>query len=467
MIAFKPVTQRDAARLRRYYENCDYELCEYSLGDKLMWRKALKSHWAEAAGCLVMRNEYDGRWGFEYPVAGPGGDEQAALDAIESYCLSEKKSPLITMVPESKAALLLSRYPYMRVSNLRTWRNYLYEPLDLRLFFGRRYSGQRNHIKQFRAGWPDAVFRPFARADFPAIERFWTDFEAEFPKGGNKMATEELSNAKKLLKLADKPCFVSGGLFDGDKLVALSMGEKCGGTLIIHVEKALRSYTGAYPTLVQAFANAFGENCRLINRESDAADSGLRTSKLQYGPVRLAPKYRFEPQNELLRHVDAIPTLTTPRLTLSAIGEADIPAYNALVLDEERNRWWGYDDVGALTEPISERSFYDVARRDFESRRAANFAIRLDGKLIGEATLYNFDYRGSAELGCRIGAAFAGNGYGAEAFAAVAEWGLYKVCLNRVVAKCFKENKASYKMLSSCMRRNGEDETFFYFEKLV
>ena len=63
--------------------------------------------------------------------------------------------------------------------------------------------------------------------------------------------------------------------------------------------------------------------------------------------------------------------------------------------------------------------------------------------------------------------ACAGNGYGTEAFAAVANWGLYQVRLNRVLAKCFKENKASYKMLSSCMRRSGEDETFFYFEKLV
>ena len=108
-----------------------------------------------------------------------------------------------------------------------------------------------------------------------------------------------------------------------------------------------------------------------------------------------------------------------------------------------------------------------MARRDFERRLAANFAVRLDGRLIGEAVLYNFDYRGSAELGCRVSADYAGHGYGTEAFAAVAEWGLYKVHLSRVVAKCFKENSASYKMLSSCMRRVAEDETFFYFEKLV
>ena len=172
-------------------------------------------------------------------------------------------------------------------------------------------------------------------------------------------------------------------------------------------------------------------------------------------------------QNELMRHVEAIPELKTERLTLTALEEADIPAYNALVLDAERNAMWGYDDVGGLGGPVEERSFFEVARRDFENRLAVNFAVRLEGKLIGEAVLYNFDGRGGAELGCRIDKAYAGHGYGTEAFDAAANWGLYGISLNRVVAKCFKENAASYKMLASCMRKKGEDEKFFYFEKMV
>ena len=70
-------------------------------------------------------------------------------------------------------------------------------------------------------------------------------------------------------------------------------------------------------------------------------------------------------------------------------------------------------------------------------------------------------------MGCRTGRAHAGKDYGTEAFAAVADWALYKVHLSKVVAKCFKENQASYKMLSSCMRKSGEDETFYHFEKQV
>lgn len=467
MQQYKRVTKQDASKLRSYYKSCNYGLCEYSVGTKMMWRGSLRPTWAEIAGCLVIRNETDGRVVFDYPVPGPEGDEEAALAAMEADCLERGVPLVISVVPEQKAPGLLARYPYVRVSDIRTWRDYIYYREDLQFFAGRRYSGQRNHINKFRARWPEAAFRPLTAEDGPAVESFWTDYEAEFPKGDNAKARDELELAKQMLRMVGKPWFLAGGMFDGEKLIALSLAEKCGDTLIIHIEKALYSYAGVYPTLVQAFADAFGEGCQWINREDDAADRGLRTSKLQYGPAKLAPKYCFEPQNELGRHVRAIPELKTERLTLTALREEDIPAYNALVLDGERNRWWGYDDAGSLGEARTERSFFEVARRDFENQAAVNFAVRLDGKLIGEAVLYRFDCRGGAELGCRIDGACAGHGYGTEAFTAVAEWALYKVHLSRVVAKCYKENQASFKMLSSCMRKTGEDETFFYFEKLV
>ena len=42
MLTFKSVTQRDLTRLRRYYEHCDYRLCEYSALVKLLWREHLR-----------------------------------------------------------------------------------------------------------------------------------------------------------------------------------------------------------------------------------------------------------------------------------------------------------------------------------------------------------------------------------------------------------------------------------------
>ena len=132
-----------------------------------------------------------------------------------------------------------------------------------------------------------------------------------------------------MLKMTGKPYFSPAACLTGEKLIALSLAEKCGDTLIIHIERPSTPIPVYILRLVQAFADAFGDGRQWINREDDAADKGLRTSKLQYGPARLAPKYRFDPQNEPLNHVQAIPELKTERLTLSALTEADIPAYNA------------------------------------------------------------------------------------------------------------------------------------------
>lgn len=466
MLEFQELTVKEGARLRPYYETCDYRLCEYSLGVKLMWRDYLHPWFTEAAGCLIIRNCIEGQYVFDYPILGPEGDAGAALAAIEQYC-GDKELPLVlSVVPEDKASQLVLRYPRVTVISERPWKDYLYHTEDLAQFAGRRYSGQRNHINKFRRDYPDAAFVALTDPNDPRLTAFWTDYEAEFHKTG-PLAKQELTLAQEMFSLLDTGWFCAGGMLAEGRLVAVSLAEKCGGTLVNHIEKALYSHAGAYPAIVQAFAACYGDGCDWINREDDARDKGLRTSKLQYLPAALGGKVRLQVGTEL-DILKRVPSLKTERLTLTALRPSDRGAYNALCLDDDRNRWWGYDyrtDLG--DQPLTDTYFYDVARADFAARRAVNFAVRLKGRLIGEVVLYNPDFRGGFEQGCRIAPEYAGHGYGAEAFAAAADWALYHLGLARVVAKCFKENEPSRKMLSACMRPSGEDDTYFYFEKTV
>ena len=421
MLTFTPVTQRDIARLRRYYKSCEYQLCEYSALVKLMWRSHLHPSWAEGAGCLIVRNFIDGQYCFDYPVPGPDGDEEAALTLIEDDC-RERDIPLVlSVVPQDKAERLAARYPYFRFSSPRVWRDYIYAAEDLCDFAGRRYSGQRNHINKFRKLYPDAAFRPLGKIDLPLITQFFRDYEAVFTKASDS-AKNELRCAEKMLRMTGSPHFLVGGMELDGRLLSVAMAERCGDTLQIHIEKALYGYEGVYPATVQAFAQEFAvDGVRWLNREDDAGDKGLRTSKLQYLPDHLGAKLRFDVLNELV-NITEIPTLTTARLTLDALTDADKTAYAALCLDDDRNRWWGYDFRKDYDGTPYEDYFLAVAREDCARSRAVNFAVRLDGALIGEVVLYRFDSRGGAELGCRVSPGFAGHGYGTEAFAAVAEW---------------------------------------------
>ena len=467
MLEFKPIQVKNVPRLRKYYSKCDYRLCEYSVGIKLMWRQHWHPAYAESHGCLVVLN-HSHHFGhiFDYPVPLPGvGDVEAALDEIDSWCRENGVAPAFGVVPAEERERLLERYPYTIVDNDRLWQDYLYRAEDLMTFAGRRYSGQRNHINKFRKLYPDAVYRPITREDADKVEAFWEEFHQIFNKE-NALAKKELCYARKLMRQVGKPWVRAGAIELEGKFIAISLGEICGDTLVCHIEKGLPQYEGVYPAMVQAFAAANAQGLRWINREDDAGDKGLRTSKLQYLPAELGAKVRIRVRNELA-YLDKIPLLTSERLTLDAMNEGDKETYNRLCLDDERNRWWGYDYRKDLKGELTEDYFLEVTKQDFQNKLAVNFAIRQEGTFIGEAVLYNFDYKGSAELGCRILPEYAGNGYGAEAFRRAAEWSIYQLGLYRLKGKCYKENEASRKMLSACMRPDGEDETFYYFEKTV
>jgi len=467
MLNFKPVSPEDIPLLRRYYERCDYRLCEYSVAIKLMWDHLLHCAWTEEANCLIVRNSIAGRGiAFDFPVPlDETGDVSAALDAIDAYCTETGCTPSFMVVPREKLPQLLLRYPRLKLDNYRPNQDYLYNAEDLATFAGRRYSGQRNHINKFHKLYPDAVFRVITPDDREELEAFWEEFHQTFNKE-NATAKKELCYARKFSQLIGEPWVLAGALELEGRFIAIAIGEICGSTLHCHIEKAMSQYEGVYPTMVQSFSAHFGGNVQWINREDDSGDRGLRTSKLQYLPADMGEKYLVTAQNEL-SSISRIPTIRTPRLTLDALTSDDREAYNRLCMDDDRNRWWGYDYKADLKGRLTENYFLNVARRDFRNRSCVNFAIRLNGQLIGEAVLYRFDYKGSAELGCRILPEFAGHGYGAEAFAAAADWSLYSLGLYQLNAKCFKENQPSYKMLSANMRPAGEDETFFYFVRKV
>ncbi len=467
MLDFKPIQVKSAARLRKYYDKCTYRLCEYSVGVKLMWRNHWHPAYAESHGCLVVlnRSRHLGHI-FDYPVPLPGeGDVDAALDEIDGWCMEQGVVPIFGVVPAEEREHLMERYPYTTVDNDRLWQDYLYRAEDLAGFAGRRYSGQRNHINKFRKLYPTAVYRRITPEDGAELEAFWEAYHQTFNKEA-ALAKKEACEARKLMGQVGKRWVKAGAIELEGRFLAISMGEICGDTLVCHIEKGLPQYEGVYPTMVQSFAADFARDLRWINREDDAGDRGLRTSKLQYLPADMGAKVRLRARCEL-DNLEEIPTLHSQRLTLDRLTEADRAAYNRLCLDDQRNRFWGYDYRGDLKGEWTEDYFLDVARQDFARRMAVNFALRLDGAFIGEAVLYRFDYKGGAELGCRILEEYAGHGYGAEAFQRAAEWSLYQLGLYRLRAKCYRENEASRRMLSACMRPSGEDDTFCYFEKQV
>ncbi|MBQ8415335.1 MAG: GNAT family N-acetyltransferase [Clostridia bacterium] len=465
---FLPPQDFGIERLAYYYRNCRYEICEYSVGIKLMYANVYRYVFCEACGCLICRDEYEGITYFDFPVEGEnGGDVEGAILKIEEYCLEKEITLRFTTLPADALQMLSARYDGIELQNTYLCRDYIYSVEDVMHFSGKRYAGQRNHIRRFQRLYPGACFRPLTQNDLPALERFMNRFNARFQKSEGEAITERES-AFRILHMDHHSVFRAGCMELDGEIIGVALGEKCGDTLIEHIEKALSGeFEGIYPSIFQSFVSMFGQDCKMVNREDDAADKGLRTSKMQYHPCKILQKYDMNVKN-VLHFLQEPPSLQTDRLTLDKIRESDANAYGALNLDDSRNRYWGYDyRIDWEGQTPSGTDFCRTATEDFSQRMNLSLAIRLDGEMIGEAVLYRFDNRGGAEIGVRISEAYAHHGYGKEAFTALADWALYTLGVTTLNAKCFRQNQASERMLGQLMQRNGEDEKMLYFVRRI
>lgn len=62
-------------------------------------------------------------------------------------------------------------------------------------------------------------------------------------------------------------------------------------TFVVHAEKALLNYQGAYTAVNCEFAKTLADRFAYINREEDTGSEGLRKAKLSYHPAFLEEKY--------------------------------------------------------------------------------------------------------------------------------------------------------------------------------
>ena len=464
-LVFKQFSFSDASELFPFVERSTFLCCDISIGFFAIWRDRLNIHYAIWNDTCVIRQNYAGLTVFSYPF---GKDPDGMMQLVYDYALENNLSFRLFSVP---AALLdgLKKYPFVKTVSSSyniTWSDYIYDCEDIMHFKGKKFNGQRNHINKFKRLYGEPVLKRIEGEDIPKILLMMEEYDLEH-KDAKSMEKEEEETSKFLLKHLDDFALFGYCLFVGGRAVGFMIGEVIGEMLIIHVEKALRSYEGAYPTLFQSSVRAIKkrfENIKIINREDDGGDLGLRTSKQQYHPVGRVHKYMAF-INSPLFYAKLTP-IDCGGVFMSAMKETDKLAYYQLCTDEELNRLWGYDykKDPSFPKEIDENTFYEVALNDKKAGESVSFALRtsLFEELIGEVIFWNI--RGDrVEIGCRIVKEMQGRGYGKAAFRAAVSYAKNVLKL-RPEAKCFIENVSSFKMISaSGLKLTGQDETYYYF----
>ncbi|MBR5448629.1 MAG: GNAT family N-acetyltransferase [Clostridia bacterium] len=160
--------------------------------------------------------------------------------------------------------------------------------------------------------------------------------------------------------------------------------------------------------------------------------------------------------------LDEYPTVTVGDVTLSPLTDADTAAYSALCSDRELNRYWGYDDL-ADNPTADPEIFMLTAEREKRECIALSLAIRRDGCYLGEAVIYDFDFREGAEVGIRLLPQYHGGGVGILALDGLIKYAR-EIGLTTLRARVRAENTAAIRMTKKRMLEvKSEDGVVHFF----
>ena len=470
MLTFEDYSLASLQKVLPYIKNNDPTINDLTAGSLFLWQVDTDLSFCVWNDTLVVCQRVGEQPAFCYPM---GADPDGMIDELLSY-VKEKGLPLRFFAVDDRTLEKIKGDDRLHAPMWacdERWSDYIYSFTEAKTFAGRKYSGQRNHINKFKKQYGEPDLRFLRKEDLSALEKMLAEYEDEHPDAG-LLERIELSQTRKLLAVYEKIGLLAVGLFVKGEIAAFAIGEVVGNTLFIHVEKALRRFEGAYPTIYSGFVRLvdalFDRPLQYIDREDDSGDMGLRTSKMQYHPIEKRGKYLVHVNSPAAKIQEDI-LLAAGGVFLTPFREADKKAYYDLNTDTENNRYWGYDyrKDATLTGPIDENSFYDSAFFDMQVGDSINFAIRSrpTGEMIGEAILWNFTFTGSCELGCRILPTHQRHGYGKAAFSAAATFVENALGLS-VTARCDRRNTASRRMIeASDFVLAHKDKTYLYFER--
>lgn len=173
--------------------------------------------------------------------------------------------------------------------------DYIYDAEQLKALKGKKFHKKRNHLNRFLRTYKGRY--EYKTINCNNIEEVDAFFQIWLNNRGyediqDTIQSEDIGVREVFQNCNELDCKL-GSVYVDDVLQAFTIGTydpsiECA---FIHTEKANTQITGLYNFINQQFLiNAFPD-AKLVNREDDLGQPGLRKSKLSYRPIRLEEKY--------------------------------------------------------------------------------------------------------------------------------------------------------------------------------
>ncbi len=263
--------------------------CIYTFGNNYVWRKVYNIQICRYKDFYMLRNtdHTDGQPRFFFPAG--RGDLHEAIAVLREYC-SGLGVPLMMTANKQSTEWLIANYPEVRAEGDRDGFDYVYNSADLAELKGKKYHSKRNHLNRFYEN--DWSFEPITAANIPdcvSVLDQWLAANSTEPDADKQT---EAAVVRESLDHFAALGYYGGLLRVSGEPQAFTFGEKSSeDTFVVHAEKALLNYQGAYTAVNCEFAKTIAGQYRYINREEDAGSPGLRKAKLSYHPAFMEEKY--------------------------------------------------------------------------------------------------------------------------------------------------------------------------------
>ncbi len=163
--------------------------------------------------------------------------------------------------------------------------DYLYGREDLARLSGRKFHRKKNLVNLFTGAYRHEVR--------PLTDEYIPDALGILESWGAERASDDYEAAKEALSLCDSLQLCGFIYYVEGRPSAYILGEELKkDTFVIHFEKGAGEFKGLLQFVNKSFSEALPDRYRIINREQDLGDKGLRKSKMSYRPIGFVKKYR-------------------------------------------------------------------------------------------------------------------------------------------------------------------------------
>lgn len=293
-LEFRRIEITDKERVTEYLKRSDFRGCDYTFGNNFVWRSVYNVEVCFSDEFYFCKFGRGNDIKFAFPAG--GGNVRDAVAPIIEYCGKHGIAPHI-VANRQMAEAVAAVFPDAHAEYNRDISDYVYLAEDLATLKGKRYHAKRNHLNRFyEHSWS---FEPMTAENIPECilmnERWCREniTDCDVVDDVNEQSKrEEQCIVRCSFKHFDELGYSGGVLRVDGEVQAFTFGEPSSSDcFVVHVEKALRDYQGAYTAVNTEFVKSLGGKFTYINREEDTGAENLRKAKLSYYPVFLEDKF--------------------------------------------------------------------------------------------------------------------------------------------------------------------------------